>query len=88
MITNTPTTGREMEQAHAGDEAYEQFVRPHIHPEDLGKFVAVDVLTGEFEIEASGLTALQRLHARVPDAKAWLVRIGQRHAHRFGRRAV
>jgi hypothetical protein len=75
------------EFARRGDAIYESAVRPNLSPDDAGKFVAVDIETGEFDIDADELTAGDRLRARLPDAQIWVVRVGSRYVHRFGGRA-
>jgi hypothetical protein len=74
------------EFARRGDEVYEARVRPHLTAADEGKFVAIDIETGEYEIDADELEACDKLTARVPDAQVWLVRVGSRYLHRFGGR--
>lgn len=58
-------------------EVYERFVRPALRPEDEGKFVAVAFETGDFEIDADDHTATDRLLARRPGARVWLMRAGR-----------
>jgi hypothetical protein len=70
--------------ARAAD-VFNRIVKPKLKPEDHGKFVAVDVNTGEFEIDASDLAAVTRLNARLPNARAWLERAGFPAAHWFRR---
>lgn len=74
------------EFAHRGDTIYENAIRPHLKPEDKGRFVALDIDTSEFEIGDDELTACNRLRARLPEAQMWMVRVGSRYVHRFGRR--
>ena len=74
------------EFARRGDAVYENDVRPRLKPEDEGKFVAIDIETSEYEIDADELTACDRLRARCPEAQTWLVRVGSRYVHRFGAR--
>jgi len=40
------------EFARRGDAVFESGVRPHLKPEDNGKFVAIDIESGAYEIEA------------------------------------
>ena len=47
---------------------------------------ANDIETGAFEIDASEITACDRLEARHPNAQVWMVRIGSRYVRRFGGR--
>jgi len=74
------------EFAQRGDAAYEGEIRPLVEAENEGKFVAIDIETGAYEIDADELAASDRLLARVPDAQIWLKRIGSRYVRRFGRR--
>jgi hypothetical protein len=74
------------EFARRGDEVYETQVRPHLKAEDEGKFAAIDIETGIYEIDEDELAVCDKLNARRPDAQIWLVRIGSRYVHRFGGR--
>ncbi len=74
------------EFARRGDEIYERVVRSRSGVDDLGKFVAIDIETDDFEVDADELVASDRLLARSPDAEVWLTRIGSRYAYRFGSR--
>ncbi len=74
------------EFAKRGDAVYESSVRPHLKPEDKGKFAAIDIETGAYEVDADEYEACERLSARVPSAQIWFVRIGSRYLHRFGAR--
>jgi hypothetical protein len=65
------------ELAKLGTEVYDRQVRPKLRPEDDFKFVAVDVETGEFEVDPDDYTAITRLLARMPEADIWLERAGQ-----------
>jgi hypothetical protein len=74
------------EFARRGDEAYETQVRPHLTTDDEGKFAAIDIETGAYEIAEDELDACDKLSDRVPDAQIWLVKVGSHHLHRFGGR--
>jgi hypothetical protein len=74
------------EFAHRGDAIYENDIRPHLQTEDTGKFVAIDIESGLYEIDADELEAGDRLCARVPEAQIWMVRVGSRYVHRFAGR--
>jgi hypothetical protein len=73
--------------AARGDAIYERKVEPLLTPEDAGKFVAIDIESGTYEIGPDELTASDRLLARRPQAQVCLRRAGSRYAHRFGPRA-
>lgn len=74
------------EFARRGDAIYEQKIRPHLKPSDTGKFLAIDIETGEYEIGNDRLEACDLLNARIPDAQIWMVRIGSRSMLFFGGR--
>ena len=72
--------------AQRGDAIYESALWPNLKPDDDGKFVAIDIDTGEYEIAVAELTAGDKLRARLPEAQIWMVRVGSRYVHRFGGR--
>jgi hypothetical protein len=72
------------EFAKRGDAIYEKKVRPHLKPADEGKFVAIDIDTGSYELDRDELKAGNKLLARHPDAQIWIVRVGHRAVHRIG----
>ncbi len=74
------------EFAKRGDAIFEKDIRPHLKNEDDDDFVAIDIETGAYEIDASEMAASERLRARVPKAQTWLRRVGSRFAHSFGGR--
>lgn len=85
----TTTAGvrhRPEEVARLGDAIYEQSVLRQAGPDDHGRFVAIDVVSGDYEIDRDELVASDRLRARHPEAQIWLRRIGSRYAHRIGAR--
>ena len=74
------------EFARRGDAIYEKDVRGQLKADDDGKFAAIDIETGTYEIDADELKACQKLRKRIPDAQIWMVRVGYRFVHRFGGR--
>ncbi len=64
------------ELARLGEQIFDQQVRPALRPEDDGKFVAIDVETGDYEIDDDDYTAVARLRSRKPAADIWLMRAG------------
>jgi hypothetical protein len=74
------------EFAQRGDAIYENDVRPRLTTADDGKFVAIDIESGVYEVDEDELGAGNRLRARAPDAQIWIVRVGSRFVHRFGGR--
>ena len=74
------------EFAKRGDAIFENDIRPRLKNEDDADFVAIDIETGAYEIDADEMAASARLRARVPDSQTWLRRVGSRCAHSFGGR--
>jgi len=74
------------EFARRGDAIYENDVHPQLKPTDEGKFAAIDIESGMYEIDADELKAGNRLRARIPEAQIWMVRVGHRSVHRIGGR--
>jgi hypothetical protein len=85
MTVKQPHYSKE-EFARRGDEIYETQVRPQVEEGNHGKIVAIDIETGDFEVNKSEIAACAQLEARHPDAQIWMVRIGSRHVRRFGGR--
>ena len=83
MTVRQPRYSKE-EFAQRGDKIYESHVRQQVEEGNQGKIVAIDLDTGDFEIDASEIAACDRLEARHPDAQIWIVRIGSRYVRRFG----
>lgn len=72
------------EIADRGEVIYEREVKPTVRDEDEGKFVAIDIETGEYELDVDELLAGDRLRERVPDPQVWLRKVGNLHARRIG----
>ena len=82
MSATEPRLSRE-ELARRGEDTFVRQVRPALRPEDDGKFVAIDVESGTFEVDEAEHAAVARLHGRVPGAQVWLVRAGDPATHRL-----
>ena len=75
------TRGTVSEVGRLGREAYDRHVRPRLLPEDDGKYVVIDVDTGEYEIDADDDTAATRMQERRPGARLWIERAGRPTAY-------
>jgi hypothetical protein len=85
MTVRQPRYSKE-EFARRGDEIYSRDIRPQAEAGNKGKFVAIDIETGAWEMDADDYTATERLLNRFPDAQIWLVRVGHRATYRIGGR--
>lgn len=74
------------EFAQRGDAIYENDVRPQLKTDDDGKFAAIDIESGMYEVDADEMKACDRLRTRAPEAQIWLDRVGLPYLHRFGGR--
>ncbi len=83
MTVRQPRYSKE-EFARRGDLIYETQVRQQVEAGNNGKIVAIDLETGDFEVDKSEIAACDRLETRHPDAQIWMVRIGSRYVRRFG----
>lgn len=75
----TPRYSKE-EFARRGDEIYDRDIKPHVNQADHGKFVVIDIETGDYEIDRNEIVAHDRLALRHPDAQVWLRRVGSLYA--------
>jgi hypothetical protein len=80
-----PITKRNLaDLAELGGDIFERQVRPTLRPEDDGKFVAIDVESGDYELADDDYAAIARLRSRRPGADVWLMRAGYPTAYRIG----
>jgi hypothetical protein len=85
MAYTRPRYSKE-EFARRGEEIYDRDIRPTLSANARGRFVAIDIETGAFEVDADEQQASDRLATRVPGAQIWLRRVDSPYARRFGGR--
>jgi len=76
------------EVVERGQRLYQSSIRPRVEPAHAGEFVVLDVESGEYEVDAHKLAALNRLMARQPGAVPYIVRAGQPAAVTLGAAGV
>ena len=69
-------------------EAVYQKLQNKIEPRHNGKFLVIDLQTEDYEIDAQGTVALNRLLSKHPDAVIYLLRIGHQTAYQLGFRGT
>ncbi len=83
MIVRQPRHSNE-EASRLGNEIYERDIRREVEANNHGKYVAIDIETGEWEMDADEIVAGDKLYARIPDAQPWMTRVGYRYIRKFG----
>ena len=69
--------------AERGQALYDTQIRAQVEGENRGKFLILDVSTGDYEIDAEDIAASERLLVRRPYAILFGVRVGYRAAYRL-----
>ena len=67
-----------------GELVYAQQIRPKVEAGNHGKFVVIDIETGEYEVDDDDLSATKRALTKRPDAVLYGVRIGYPTAYTLG----
>lgn len=70
--------------AARGKKIYQQQIQDKVETVHKGKFLSIDIETGEYEIDVDDLSPTMRLLAKRPDAVIYSLRIGFQAAHRIG----
>lgn len=84
-----PRSGRDTEEVgRRGEEVYERSVRAKVESvaqggSNDGRFVVLDVDSGDYEVADEAVVATARLRERKPDAVFYLARVGRRAAFRM-----
>jgi len=71
------------EVAARGEALYAERIRTNVEAAHKGKFIVVDIETGDFEVDSDDLTATKRALAKRPDAVLYGLRIGFPAAYRL-----
>jgi hypothetical protein len=72
------------EVARIGDDIYSRSLQAQLEGTVSGQIVAIDVVSGDYEVAETALRAGRNLRLRRPDAQVWLVRVGDVALHRIG----
>lgn len=67
-----------------GEAIYQQELREKVEAGNKGKFLVLDVETGEYQIDEDDLEATKRALAKRPEAVLYGLRIGYPTAYRLG----
>ncbi len=72
------------EVASRGEAIYKREIRDKVEPKHKGKFLVIDIETGEYEMNVNDLAATKRLLAKYPNAIIYGLQIGSPTAYRIG----
>ena len=73
-MTQSDYTPREM--AERGEKIYRERIRPMLTEADIGKFVHIDLNSGDYEIDADDISGDLKLRARKPGSRYYGLRVG------------
>ena len=80
-----PPTDREA-FAQRGEAYYDRVLRSKLEPKHVGKYLVLDIETGDFEVDADEMAALTRAEAKHPDSFFYILRVGYTAAGGIGAR--
>lgn len=83
-MTTTRQRRTPEELAQLGSALFDRDIRGMLRPEDDGKFIAIDIDSGDHEIDEDDYAAVSRLRVRKPTAEIWLMRAGSPTTYRIG----
>lgn len=72
------------EIASRGQSLYEREIRANVEGQHDGRFLVLDIETGEYEIADLAVDAVRRMKARHADPALFIIRIGRPAAYRLG----
>ena len=76
----TGTGFGDSEIAQKAKAIYESSIRAKVEPEHIGKYLVIDVETGEWDMDADDYAASLRMFDKKPEGRRFAVRIGHRAA--------
>lgn len=82
-MTASLTTKTPDEVGRLGEEILAREIYPTLEPADEGKFIALDVVSGDYELDEDDYAAVSRLRARRTSRGIWLGRVGEPAAYRM-----
>ncbi len=68
-----------------GEAIYRERIRHLVEPHEKGKFVVIEIYSGDYEIGERDADATKRLLNRHPGGVTWAVRVGYPTAYRWTR---
>jgi hypothetical protein len=72
--------------ARRAEEFYDRVLRAKLEPEHNGEYLFLDVESGDYEMDADKLAAMQRARAKHPGTIFYILRVGYAAVGRIGAR--
>ena len=73
------------EIAQRGKELYKQRLRTQVETVDnIGKIIAIDLNSGDYEVDKDLIVACDRLKTKHPDTITWVARVGYDAVYAIG----
>ena len=72
------------EIAALGEKIYQEQIKSLVYPAEKGKFLTIDVESGDYELDEDALTSFQRLRQRRPAAVSFGMKVGYVASLHFG----
>ena len=83
MVANKYPPG---EISRRGKEIYQKKIKHLVEPQDTGKFIVIDVQSGDYEVDEEHIAASDRLRQRHPAAVTYAGKVGYQAAYSLGGR--
>ena len=64
------------EIAALGEKIYQEQIKSLVYPAEKGKYLTIDVESGDYELAEDALTSVQRLRQRRPNAVSFGMKVG------------
>lgn len=71
-----------------GEAIFDEQIRPVVEQDNVGRFVVIDVETGEYEMDDDDVVATRRALAKRPQAVLYGVRVGFPTAYSLGGKSL
>lgn len=67
-----------------GEVIYEERIKALVEPQENGKFIVIDIESGDYEVDWKALIASRRLRERRPDSIRYGAKVGCKFAYHIG----
>ncbi len=67
-----------------GEALYERDIRARVEPDNVGKYIVINIENGEYELGDNDMELSRTLHHRQPKAALYCIRIGYQSMSKIG----